>query len=505
MDTSQTSNNKRIAKNTLVLYVRMIFVVCISLYTSRVILEVLGVEDFGIYNIVGGIVSMMSFLNAAMSGATARFLTFEMGRGNIEKLRLTFNAAIQVHIAIAIIIIIIGETLGLWFVNTQLVIPEIRMEAANIVYQMSLIIMVLTVIQAPCSATIIAHERMDIYAYIEIAYSILKLAIVFLLLEISWDRLILYSILLAIIAFAVFLMYTYYSFKKYKECNLDCRNINLNIIKPLLKFSGLDLFGNASTAIALQGRNILINQFFGVVFNAASGVAAQASSAVTLFANNVTMAFRPQIIKEYSVANYARMQQLISMACRISIILMGLILIPLYVNIEYIMLLWLKTVPQNAVPFCRLMLLQNAIILINNIILIGIYATGKIKYLSIVGGTFYLLTIPISYIAFMMGGDVNLAYIISVIQMILTVIIDCYILQKQIPNISITAISRQLVSPLLICIFAFFASSSIAGIINGEFSRLLITTSINTTALLIMSIIFMKEVRIKSIMNIIMK
>lgn len=487
-------NNKRIAKNTIALYVRMLFSVCINLYISRVILEVLGVDDFGIYNIVGGIVSMMAILNSSMSGATSRFLTFNMGLGDGGKLKEIFSSALQVHLIISIIVFLLGESVGLWFVNSHLVIASSRIFAANWVYQLSLLAMCFAVIQVPFSADIIARERMDVYAYIEILNAILKLVVVYILVFIDIDKLIGYSSLMAMVSLMVLLLYIYICKKKFPECCLE-KSIHWETMKPIIKFCGLDLFGNGCVTISTQGRNVLINQFFGVIFNAASGVALQAGVAVSVFTNNAIQAFRPQIIKEYSNKNYIRMQNLISLSCKISILLTGIIIIPLFIRLDYIMLLWLKIVPQNAVLFCRLVLLGNALCIINSIIVIGIHATGNIKSLSFIGGIVFLAIIPCLYVGFTFGLPSEFAFQIVIIQWLLTIIVDLIILHKQIPEISVLTIIRQAVIPISICVVSYFILNTINSSVSNNLMGVIIITMINAIVMVVLTIVAIKEFR----------
>ena len=261
-----TSNNKRIAKNTIMLYIRMFISMLVGLYTSRVVLATLGVEDYGIYGVVGGVVAMMGFLNASMSGATSRFLTFELGRGDKDRLAKTFSSALIVHIAIAIIVFILAETVGLWFLCNKLNIPEGRMEAAHWVYQFSILATMLSITQVPYNATIIAHEKMDVYAYMEILNVSLKLLIVYLLCIGNFDKLILYASLMLAVSILIMMVYRIYAIRQFPEAHFHWI-WDKTYLRPLLSFSGWDLYGNACVIARQQGTNFLINIFYGVVFN----------------------------------------------------------------------------------------------------------------------------------------------------------------------------------------------------------------------------------------------
>lgn len=345
------SKNKRLAKNTIYLYIRMLFAVCINLYTSRLLLEYLGVEDFGVYNIVGGIVALMMFVNTSMSGATSRFITFSLGKNELQEVKNTISSSIQVHAFISILLLIAGETIGLWFVNTELNIPETSMNVANWVYQFSLFTSVVAILQVPFNASVLSYEKMDIFAVIEIINVVLKCVIVFSLVWFP-NRLIAYGGLTFVISVIISLLYAIYCIKRLDGFDFSCK-LHKGIVKEMTVFAACDLFGNGTFAVRQQGINILINKYFGVTFNAAGGVATQASGIIYTFMNNVLSAFRPQIIKEYSVGNIQRMSKLMFSECEILILLIGLIFVPLFINMDFIMELWLKNVPPYAVVFVK--------------------------------------------------------------------------------------------------------------------------------------------------------
>ena len=277
MDNSQ--NNKRIIKNTLMLYVRMLFSMFVSFYTSRVILDVLGITDFGINNVVAGVAGMFTFINTSLAGATSRFLTFDLGLNDIEKLKKTFSAALTIHVILALLIFVLCETVGVWILETKLVIPEDRMFAARVIFQFSVLSCMLMITQVPYNAALIAHERMDIFAYLGIADVTLKLGIVFLLEWINFDKLILYGFLFFVLSFVIMMAYRYYGTKHFEECRWKFTK-DKTLLKPLLIFSGCDVYGNMSIMFRNQGVNILQNMFWGPVINAATGVANQILNAI---------------------------------------------------------------------------------------------------------------------------------------------------------------------------------------------------------------------------------
>lgn len=499
---STAANNKRIAKNTIALYIRMLVALVVNLYTSRVILDVLGVSDFGIYNLIGGIVVLMAVLNASMSGATSRFLTFDIGKGDILHLKQTFASALQLHVIIALVVIIIGETIGLWFINTQIVIAPDRIYAANWVYQMSLWGTVISIIQVTFSANVIAREHMDAYAVIEILHVVSKLGIVFLLPLVTFDKLIAYSVLIAILAPLILSLYVGYCRHCFEECNFTTR-IQKDVLNPIFKYCLLDLYGNVCISICSQGRNILINQFFGVIYNAAAGVATQASASVEVFTRNIIQAFRPQIIKEYSVNNIQRMQRLIILASIICTLLMGCIITPLYINMEYVMQLWLKSVPDEAVRFCQIMLIMQFFGLLNSILIIGVHATGKIKTLSYVGGTIFLLTIPTIWICFKLGMPVYVAYLVSIPQIILTYAFDMWLLKRLIKEVDLSKITFNVSLSITICLTAFGVTLYLTQFISSHFLQFIFSLFFNAISIAILSCLLIKDFNIRKIKSLI--
>ena len=318
---SQSANNQRIAKNTAYLYIRMFISMSVSLYTSRVILQTLGVEDYGIYNVVGGVVAMFGFINATMSSATSRFLTFELGKGTTDRLKETFNSSFWVHVIIAVIIFLLSESVGLWFLISKMTLPEGREIAAHIVYQLSILSTIISITQVPYNATLIAHEKMDIYAYVEMVNVFLRLLILYILVIVDFDKLILYGILTMAISTGIALFYRFYCVRHYPECRIRF-GAKKEIVKPMLSFSGWDFYGNMTVTARTQGVSMLLNVFFGPVMNAAAGISASVQNAVMAFAGNVNTAVRPQIIKYYAVGEYKKMESLINNACKLNFLVM---------------------------------------------------------------------------------------------------------------------------------------------------------------------------------------
>lgn len=468
------TNNKTIAKNTFFLYVRMLLSVVVSLYTTRVVLQVLGVDDYGIYGIVGGIVTMFNFLNASMSGATSRFITFALGKGNKKEVQDYFATALLVHIGIALAVILLAETIGLYFLEYKLNIPEGRMWAARIVYQFSVLAMVVQVIQVPYNASIIAYEKMDIYAYVELLNVALKLLIVYLLMIGNFDKLILYAILYFLVNVSIAATYSLYCIKKFSTCHFHIIYDKEKLI-PMLSFSGWDLYGNMSHSINHQGINILINMFFGVAYNAASSFATSIKGIVENLSSNVIQAFRPQIVKNYAVGEFERMQTLMYNSLKYSLLLFMLFTVPLMCETQEILKLWLGVVPKSTTEFCRLMLIVSIFSLINKILCISIEATGNMKRISLITGTIYLMALPIIYIIFK-SFDVrpSFAYIIVIIFMGLIVFANVFILKKQAPKLMPLIYLKGTAEAFLILIISTIPIIPIMLYLEDSIARLLV-------------------------------
>ena len=412
---SISKNNERIAKNSIMLYFRMILLMIISLYTSRVVLEELGVNDFGIYQVVSGIIVFFSFLSASLSSSTQRFLNYEMGKSNEKEVRKIFTNSILLHIAIACIIIFLGETLGLYFLNNKLVIPETRNYAANCVFQFSIFTFAIGIIGVPLNATIIAHEKMSAFAYISIIEAILKLMIAFILIFIDCDKLILYAALMFIVGFTIQLIYWFYCCKNFSECSLDIHLICRKRITDLASFSGWSLLGGVRSVCHTQGITILTNMFFGVIVNAAQGITNQVTLVVNSFVNNFLIALNPQIIQLYASGKKGELHRLVLRGCRISIFLVAIITVPLLLETELVLKTWLKNVPEQTEIFVRIALI--AVLIQPNAIVLQTAnaATGDVKKYHIVLAVIAFLHLPLTYYAFYLGFPPYTSMIIYVI------------------------------------------------------------------------------------------
>lgn len=408
------NNNKTLVKNTLFLYFRMFLTLGVSLYTSRVVLNVLGIEDYGLYNVIGGVVAMLSFLNGALSGATSRFLSYELGKGSENSLKKTFETIFSIHVVFAAFIAIILEIVGYWFIANKLMIPEGRNLAAFFVFHFSVAVCVIHLIRLPFHAAIVSHERMDAFAYISIFDVIMKLFIVYLLQIVDFDKLQAYAVLVFIIDFLSSSLYVGFALKKFSECRL-CFKIDRAIAKPVLAFSGWDLYGNISVVARSHGLNILQNTFFGTVVNAATGISNQVLTAIMGFAENFLVAVKPQIIKSYAANDFDRFKKLVINSSKYCTLLLFLISFPVLLEARYILKIWLVTVPDYAVVFCQLAIVNNWISIMFRPVVYGVHATGNAKRISLINGSIYLSVLPLSYILLKMGGSPIIPFLLNII------------------------------------------------------------------------------------------
>ena len=429
-------NDKRIAKNSLMLYSRMFLSMIVGLYTSRVVLQTLGVEDFGIYGVVGGIVTMMGFLNSSMNNVSSRYIAFELGKGANSQLKQIFCTAVIIHLLIASIIVIIGETIGMWFLCNKLVIPESRLYAAKWVLQLSILSAAISITQTPYSACIIAHEKMEIYAYFELLHVFLKLLIVYLLVVSDWDKLIVYSILVATTTIFMQVLYRFYCVRNYKESSFEWI-WNRPLIKNMIAFTSQNIFAHFSFSVRQQGVNFVLNMLFGVAVNAACGLVSTIQGIVLQFSNNILVAFNPQIIKNYSKNDYSEMNRLMINASKYSMLLLLLFIIPLVLELPQVLQLWLGMVPEHTVIFARISLI-SLITCLTNPLYTGLLATGKIKQFSTFQGTLYLITPFIVYFICSLYGRPYISYLIIFLFQMLISLANIYFLKKNIPSFSIS-------------------------------------------------------------------
>lgn len=467
------SNNSRIAKNTIILYVRMLFSMLVSLYTSRIVLNILGVEDYGIYNVVGGVVSMLYLVNGSLNSATQRFITFELGKKNDKHIEKVFSISLNIYILIAITILFLGETLGLWFLNTQINIPLQRMNAANWVYQTSLFAFVINLFLTPYSAFIISNERMTAYATISIIETISRLGSVLLLIVIPFDKLKVYSIFVAAISLINWALFFLYCRKNFPETKYKYFWDN-SLFKEMFAFAGWNFFGVGSGVLMKQGVNILINIFYGVTVNAARGIAGQVEGAITSFINNFTLALNPQITKSYASGEKEIHHSLLFRGSCFSFYLVLFFSLPVLLETRIILQLWLGMVPDYTVDFVKLTIIYIVINSISGPLITSMLATGKIKkYQIIVGGTQFLI-FPLSYVALKIGYSPQSTFIIQIIIAIIMFFERLLLLRTMIQLQVIKFIKNVLFNVLVVTICAATIPTLLLFFIDPGITRLLL-------------------------------
>lgn len=432
MSNQTSDNNKRIAKNTLLLYVRMLFTMAVSLFTSRVILNTLGVEDYGINNVVGGIVTMFSVLSGSLSSSISRFITFELGKGNIERLKTIFSTGVNIQLGMSVLIIIIAEAVGIWFLNTKMNIPTDRMVAANWVFQCAILTFVLNLLSVPYNAAIIAHEKMSAFAYISVVEVSLKLIIVYMLMISPFDRLETYAVLLLLVGAVIRFIYGYYCKRHFEECTYHFV-FDKPVLKEMTGFAGWNFLGNGAYMLNTQGVNILMNLYFGVAVNAARGIATQVDAALKQFVNNFTTAVNPQITKSYAQGDLDYMHKLVCRSAKFSAFLMMFFAVPIILETNTILTIWLKTVPDYAVIFLQWIIISSFMdTVLANSLVTSMFATGKIKRYQIIVTTVGCLVFPLSWIAFKLGFEPQVGYILYFIIYTILLFVRLYLLKDMV-------------------------------------------------------------------------
>lgn len=459
MENSETiSNNKRMAQNAIMLYVRMFIMMGITLYTSRIVLNTLGVEDFGIYNIVGGIVILFSFINGAMVASTQRFLNFELGRGNINEARKIFSASLNIYLVLIIIFIVLAETIGFWFLNNYINIPENRKTAANWVYQATIITTIFNFIRTPYNATIISYEHMSFYAYISIIEALFKLGIVYALIYFS-DKLVSYAWLIAFVSISIFLIYMIFCKKTFPICKYSFSFDKQKYIS-LLSFSSWSLIGQVSNIGASQGLSIILNIFFGVIVNTALGIANQIYAAVYQFITNFQTAFNPQIVKSYAIKDKKRFTDLFLSTSKYSYYLTLIIALPIFICCEELLKIWLGIIPPYSVIFCKLIIVTIFFDALSGPLWISVHATGNIKIYQSLISILLLLTIPIALIIVEIGGN---PYLVLSVKLIINIVIYIFRLFycKRIFTISLKKYIIEILKCTYVLIISYIISFSI--------------------------------------------
>ena len=479
-----TSNNSRIARNTLFLYIRMFFVLFVSLYTTRVILHALGVVDYGINNVVGGFVSMFAFLNTSMSNGIQRFYNYNIGSEGEASITSVYNTALLIQIILAVIVLVLLETIGLWYINTKMVIPADRLGVANWLYQFSVFSLVLVVLQIPYSAAIMAHERMDYYALVSIIDVSLKLAFALILPHISFDKLFVFGFYSFGIVALNFLMYFVYCKRQFKSIIIQ-RTFHRSLFKEMLSFSGWNLFGTFAYMLKGQGLNILLNAFFGPVVNAARGISMMINNAIHGFQSNIVVSFRPQIVQSYAENNVSRVKSLMYSLSKLSYLMLFMLSIPVIIELPFILNLWLgNDVPDYTIPFTVLILVNMIISSLTTPTSQVVHATGKMRNFQIGTSVVVCSILPISWIFLKLGASPVSVYILS---LSLTIINHgvCLCLLKKVFPYSIREYSKQVLLPcFLVTVIASFLTWGTHQLLAESFARMVViaVVGVSTTA-----------------------
>lgn len=478
-------NYKRMAKNAGMLYFRMLLTMFVGLYTSRVVLQTLGVDDYGIYNVVAGFVTMLGFLHSAMSSATQRFLSFELGKSEEEGRDVSgiFSMSLNIHIFIAILVLILGESIGLWFLNSQLNIPADRLGAAKWAFHLALLSFMVTIISVPYNALIIAHENMAVFAKVSIVDVFLKLAAVFMLTLFGFDKLILYAILNLLVAVIVFMIYRTYNVIKYEESRFKLY-WDQQLFKTLISYTGWNLWGNIAAVMSNQGVNILLNIFFGPAVNAARGLAVQVSSQLNRFVQNLQAAINPQIVKSYVRNDLEYMHQLVCYSSKYNFYILLILAIPVLIHTDYILKLWLGIPPDNTALFIKLIICSLLIDSLSPSLMTAAQATGKIKRYQLVVGSILLLNVPTSYYFLNSGGDASIVFYVAIFLSLVALMVRVFLISKLI-NLNIKQYILEAITPVLIVSATMYL---IFELFNIRPQHSFLRFSISTTILLITSI-----------------
>ena len=479
----------------------MLVVMVVSFFASRVILQVLGASDYGIYNVVGGIVTMMGFLNGALGSSSSRFLTYELGKGNQSRLNKTFSASLNLHIGVALLVFIVGETLGLWFVMNKLVIPEDRELAAFWVYQFSVITTMISFTQVPYNASLIAHENMSVYAYVGLYEAISKLLIVYAITISPMDNLIFYGLLIMLNTTGIQLFYRYYTTKRYEECRFRIIK-EKKLYKTLLGYSGWDLFGGIAVICQGQGINILLNLFFGPVVNAARAIAIQVQSGVSQFVNNFLTAVRPQVVKNFAEGNTDEMYSLTFNAAKYSYMLMLALVLPVCFEIRFILSIWLgEKAPEDTAIFVILILLTYLMETFHSASLMSYHAIGKIKLGNIVGGTMMIMALPISYVSLKFGAPAYSVFIVIFLVNFSQMFWGWIVVHRYVPFSYALLIKKVYFPTIAVTISSLIIPVLIVANLNQGWPRFFILLLLSEVGLLL-SVYYIgleKEIRLKSL------
>lgn len=478
-------NNKRIAKNTMMLYIRMILVMGITLFTSRIILDALGEENYGIYNVVGGVVAMFGFFSSTLASSCQRYFSYYIGKNDREELSNIFRLNMSVFLLLALIILLIAETLGLWFINAKLNIEESRIFAMNCVYQCSLLSFFFSIVLVPYNALIISYEKMSAFAYISIVEVMLKLLLAILLTYLLYDKLILYAVMMLFCQAVITLYYYIYCRRNIQESQYTFY-WEKNKFKEILSYSGWHLIGALSVIVKNQGVNILINTFYNPIVNAGRAIAFQVTTATDSLSNNFFVAAKPQIYKYYAQRNYKELHNLILRSSKVCFLLILIIAVPLLINTNAVLSLWLKNVPSYAELFTQLALINVIIDSMNGPAIASALATANIKKFEIITGTLMILNLPVSYIVLRLGAIPEMTIVVSIIISLITIVVRAFIL-KELIHLSVMEYIQKTFLPLIFVsilsgIFSYFIST----LFGDNLYDIIVTSVISVCLILIL-------------------
>lgn len=495
---STFENSKRILKNTVFLYIRMFVVIVISLFTVRVILRTLGIEDYGVYSVIGGVVTSLSFITSVLSNASQRFFSLCIAKEDILLLKSTFSTMFTLYFVVCVVLFIIAETLGLWFVYDKMVFPPERATAVFYMYQFSLCSFIVSVLTSPFQALIISYERMNIYAYVSIAEAILKLVIVYFLIILDFDKLILYSFLVLVVTVIVNLVYIIYTYIHYSAARISVKTINVSIFKELFSYSSWTLIGTMAYMFNTQGFNIILNLFFGPIVNAAYAIGNQVRVVINQFSANFYTAVRPSLIKSYGRKDYNESINLLEMSSKIIFSLLFVIVLPLSIKIDLILQFWLGEISEYMVDFVRLLLIWAIILSISDPITTVVQAANKVKIYHLMVDGFTLISLPFTYFTCRYGLTPQYAFYISILILIIAHIIRLFILQNIILSYPITEYLKNVLLPIVYTITVALPIAIFMSEFFGDtFFQMIISciTSFGIASLSIMFLLFSKSER----------
>lgn len=422
-------NDKRIVKNTLYLYIRMLVMMALSFFSTRIVLNILGVSDFGVNNVVGGFVSMFTLLNSILQTGTRRFLALNLAKGNAFLLKRTFSTAFAIHCAIALLVVVLLETFGIWFLNTYLNIDPDRMRAANYVFQFSVVSLFLNITQTPFIAAVTAHEKFNIYAYLSIYDVLAKLSVLYILYVSPGDKLIVYAALIMGVNALTIMLYRFYCIRQFAECKFSL-TVDKVLFRQMCSFSGWSTLGHLSAVLNQQGTTVLLNIFFNTAVNAARGLAGTVLSVIEQFVMGFITASVPQLTKYYGAGEQEKFKRLIFNVSQYTLFLMSIIAIPVLFEIDFVLQLWLGIVPDYTAVFIKITIITYLIKYSNIMIDQGLTAIGKVKELSLITAPIYLLNVPLVYLALKIGFEPWSVYIVSMISVLAGFIVNLILLAK---------------------------------------------------------------------------